>query len=194
MFQHLSRRALLPFAIAAILGVAVVWTASPYLRWRINHAITEYSEYKSENQMTSSGERLEFWRKSAKFFLEAPLIGHGTGSTQSLFEKDAIGKTKASAEVTANPHNQTLYFAVQWGIIGVALLFAMWTVHFLKFLGTGWGAWLGMIVVTQNIVGSVFNSHISDFVEGWIYVIGVGVAVGMISRSRKPEWVAATTT
>jgi O-antigen ligase len=34
--------------------------------------------------------------------------------------------------------------------------------------------------VVQNIFTSLFNSHIFDFHEGWMYVLGVGVAGGMV--------------
>jgi hypothetical protein len=36
-----------------------------------------------------------------------------------------------------------------------------------------------LLVVVQNIFTSLFNSHIFDFHEGWMYVLGVGVAGGM---------------
>jgi len=35
-------------------------------------------------------------------------------------------------------------------------------------------------VVIQNIIGSLFNSHLFDFTEGWLYVFGVGIAGGMV--------------
>jgi hypothetical protein len=35
----------------------------------------------------------------------------------------------------------------------------------------------------QNIFTSLFNSHIFDFHEGWMYVLGVGVAGGMVLRA-----------
>jgi hypothetical protein len=38
-------------------------------------------------------------------------------------------------------------------------------------------------VVVQNIFTSLFNSHIFDFHEGWMYVIGVGVAGGLAKAS-----------
>jgi len=38
--------------------------------------------------------------------------------------------------------------------------------------------------VVQNIFTSLFNSHIFDFHEGWMYVLGVGVAGGMVLRAR----------
>ena len=38
----------------------------------------------------------------------------------------------------------------------------------------------GLVIVAQNMTGSLFNSHIFDFVQGWTYVIGLGVAGGMV--------------
>ena len=57
----------------------------------------------------------------------------------------------------------------------------MWAAHIILFFrGEGLVAWIGLVVVTQNVVGSLFNSHIFDFVQGWVYVVGVGVAGGMV--------------
>ena len=112
------------------------------------------------------------------------MIGHGTGSIRGLFEEAATGaKDLASGGVIGNPHNQTLNVAIQWGAIGIGLLYAMWLVHLRLFRGEGLGAWVGLLVVVQNIFTSLFNSHIFDFHEGWMYVLGVGVAGGMVLRT-----------
>jgi hypothetical protein len=34
--------------------------------------------------------------------------------------------------------------------------------------------------VTYNVVSSLFNSHLFDFGEGWLYVFGVGLTGGMM--------------
>ena len=68
------------------------------------------------------------------------------------------------------------------GLAGTVVLFAMWLSHVLLFRGEGLVAWAGLVVVTQNIVSSLFNSHLADFTQGWGYVIGVGVAAGMVLR------------
>ena len=48
-------------------------------------------------------------RKSLHFFAEAPVIGHGTGSTRGLFEAPRRGTAVlAQGQVIGNPHNQTL--------------------------------------------------------------------------------------
>ena len=90
-----------------------------------------------------------------------------------------------NGDIISNPHNQTLNVAVQWGTIGVVLLYAMWLVHLLLFRGEGLVAWIGLLVVVQNIFTSLFNSHLFDFHEGWMYVLGVGVAGGMTLAARQ---------
>jgi len=92
--------------------------------------------------------------------------------------------------VIGNPHNQTLNVAVQWGIVGVIILYAMWLTHLLWFRGDGPANWIGLLVVVQNIFSSLFNSHIFDFHEGWMYVLGVGVAGGMALKARATESMA----
>ncbi len=91
------------------------------------------------------------------------------------------------AEVTNNPHNQTLNVAVQWGVIGIVLLYATWLAHLLLFRGDDLAAWIGLLVVVQNVSTSLFNSHLFDFHEGWLYVLGVGVAGGMVLRARRED-------
>ena len=34
----------------------------------------------------------------------------------------------------------------------------------------------------QNIISSLFNSHLFDFTHGWTYVIGVGIAGGTVLK------------
>jgi len=146
----------------------------------------DYRLYMTENVPTSIGIRLEFWKKSLQFFARAPVIGHGTGSTRGLFERAATGDTySATSQVIGNPHNQTLNVAVQWGSAGIVLLYGMWLVHLLLFRGDDLASWIGLLVVVQNIFTSLFNSHIFDFHEGWMYVLGVGVAGGMTLAARQ---------
>jgi O-antigen ligase len=47
--------------------------------------------------------------------------------------------------------------------------------------------WIGLLVVVQNVFISLFNSHLFDFHEGWMYVLGVGVAGGMTLRARRDD-------
>lgn len=142
----------------------------------------DYQRYRDSNAETSTGLRLELWKKSIQFFRDAPIIGHGTGSIRGLFEKAAVGKAGAEAVVLGNPHNQTLNVAVQWGVVGMMALYAMWLSHVMFFRWDKWAATIGLLIVTQNILSSLFNSHLFDFTESWINILGVGIACGMQRR------------
>ncbi len=147
---HLKRRGRIVTLCAIAVLASAAWVASPRLQATTASAFSQYNQYEESSRSTSVGLRLEFWRKSLGFFAEAPLLGHGTGSTRGLFEQAAIGQTGAAAEVIGNPHNQTLNAAVQWGMLGVAVLYAMWLVHLLLFRGDGLASWVGLLVVVQT--------------------------------------------
>jgi O-antigen ligase len=182
--MHLRWRTNLAILGLAVVIAAIAWTASPQLEGTVSTFKRDYQLYEENGTSTSIGERLQYWQKSLRFFAEAPVIGHGTGATQGLFEKVATGPAVlAAGKVINNPHNQTLNVAVQWGALGVAVLFAMWLLHLTLFRGGGLANWLGLLVVVQNIFTSLFNSHIFDFHEGWMYVLGVGVAGGMVLKA-----------
>ena len=104
-------------ACLTVLG-AVGWSTSPVLRTKATSLFPPYRLYEPAGEPTSIEIRYEFWRKSAEFIREAPLIGHGTGSIRRLFEQATLNQTGAAAEITGNPHNQTLSVAIQWGIAG----------------------------------------------------------------------------
>jgi hypothetical protein len=183
---HLKWRTSVMIFGALVVMAGLAWATSPQLQTTLDTFSRDYRLYKTQNVPTSIGMRLEFWKKSLQFFAEAPVIGHGTGSTRGLFERAATGDTySATSQVIGNPHNQTLNVAVQWGSAGIILLYAMWLVHLLLFRGDGLVAWIGLLVVVQNIFTSLFNSHIFDFHEGWMYVLGVGVAGGMTLAARQ---------
>jgi O-antigen ligase len=192
--KYLGRRAALALFGAAMATALVVWSTSPYLRLRVSNIAIEYRDYKETHLVTSTGERIEWWGKSLDFIGEAPLFGNGTGSIKHLFERNGVVLDGWRTSIE-NPHNQTLNVAIQWGLLGCVILYAMWCSHLLLFGGFSLAAWVGLIVVVQNFVSSMFNSHLFDFNEGWIYVVGVGTAGGLVlnqtfvSMWPKPEGV-----
>jgi O-antigen ligase len=182
---HLRWRVNLMIAAALIAISAIAFATSPQLRWTVETFSRDYRLYEQQGTATSIGERLEYWRAALQFFATAPLAGHGTGSTKGLFEEaERSPGWLAGMRIFPNPHNQTLNAAVQWGVLGIAVLYAMWLLHLLLFRGEGLANWIGLLVVVQNIFTSLFNSHIFDFHEGWMYVLGVGVAGGMVLKGR----------
>ena len=182
--MRLSWRGMIIFFAGAVIVGTAGWYSSPYLRVRTETIWTDLQRYEETGTDSSSAQRVNFWKRSIEFIWKAPLIGNGTGSIHSLFEKSAFGQSGPAGIAAANPHNQTFGVAIQLGLLGAAVLWAMWIAHLFLFQGSGLANWIGLVLVVQNIVGSLFNSHLFDFGQGWTYVIGVGVAGGIALKAR----------
>ena len=180
------------FVLAVALGVAF-WFTSPSLRAHVYNSLDEFREFNTRNTATSIGRHVAFLKELLEIISSAPLIGHGTGSIAEEFRQVTSGKDGAAGVPTVNPHNQTFAVAIQIGLIGAIVLWSMWIAHIRLFRGEGVIAWLGTVVVVENIVSSTVHSHLFDFANGWLYVFGVGVLGGMILRQQTKSWVATPT-
>jgi hypothetical protein len=174
---------LMAIFLAAVAGSAM-WFASPVLRDRVARTLVEMQEYRAADRATSIGEHIAFLKESLAIIASAPIIGHGTGSIDEEFHRITAGKTGVSAKPTVNPHNQTFAVAIQLGLVGAAALWAMWIAHLLLFSGEGAVAWIGLVVVVENILSSMVHSHLFDFNNGWLYVFATGVLGGTILNER----------
>jgi O-antigen ligase len=189
-----SRGAFFALVSGAILA-GMVWSTSPYLRGRVTGVMQEIQSSQTSGppvsaageSLISAGQHLSLLKKSIQFIGEAPLVGHGTGSITELFRQSALGQTGVDAVIWTNPHNQTFAVAIQLGILGAILLYAMWTSHAVLFSRAGLEGWIGTLLVTQNVISCLFNSHLFDFTQGWTYVFGVGVIGGAVMRRRQRE-------
>lgn len=176
--------------ISFFILAAAAWPSANYLRQRVVTLVQEVVDHQPTGIATPAGERLEFWKKSIESIKASPVLGHGTGSIPDQFRRAAAGRSGMAGEASVNPHNQIFAVGIQLGIVGMALLMAIWTAHLALFRLSGLAAWTGLVIVIQNIVSSLFNSHLFDFTHGWGYVIGVGVAGGAVlkeARAREPR-------
>ncbi len=172
-------------AIACSAGLVLavgLWETSSNIREKLLQTAHEVQAYNATQEANSTGLHIEFLKRSVTFIREAPLIGHGTGSLAELFHQSTAWGFGAAGVAASNPHNQIFAVALQLGLVGVLVLLAMWTAHYFMFRSTGWMAWVGTVVVVENIVSAAFNSHLFDFTQGWLYAIGVGVVGGMVLR------------
>jgi O-antigen ligase len=179
------------FRWRGLLGAAILFAVAggiaaeaPYLHQRLAQSISELRAYESRDALNSTSQHLAFLQESLSIVATAPIIGHGTGTIGEQFRLATIGQTGPAAVGSVNPHNQILAIAIQLGLLGTAVLVAMWIAHIMLFRSAGLIAWIGLVVVAQNVVASTFNSHLFDFTQAWLYIFGVGVAGGMAMRER----------
>jgi O-antigen ligase len=182
--KHLNWKGMASLLLAGAVAAALTWSLVRPVRDNVTNLLNEVRQFQPAGESTRAGERLEFWRKSLGFIADAPIVGHGTGSIHDQFRRSVAQETGMAALASENPHNQTFAVAIQLGLAGAVVLFAMWMAHLSVFRGSGFAAWVGLVVVTQNVVSSLFNSHLFDFTQGWAYVVGVGVTAGVVFRDK----------
>lgn len=99
--------------------VGVLFTSSPLLRGRVDLALQQINSYMSGDMtLTSIGARLDMWKISLQMIADSPLWGHGTGSYRVLAEQIYTDRV-VCATSCIHPHNQFLFFGVEYGLLGV---------------------------------------------------------------------------
>ena len=89
------------------------------------------------NRPTSTGQRLEYWTQALGWIREAPLIGHGTGSTKQLFENAADRQAGSlGAEASATPTTRRSSSRSSGDCSACIVLYAMWFFHYRLFRGS----------------------------------------------------------
>lgn len=101
----------------SILCILSVFYFSDNFSNRFQLAVAEYKNQDS-NELTSVGQRVEFFKKSVVLIKERPLFGWGTGAYGKEFCRVAISPEWCQAG-KAHPHNQFLSFGVQLGFFGI---------------------------------------------------------------------------
>jgi O-antigen ligase len=132
----------------------------------------------------SAKERITFWVNSLKIIKKHPIIGTGTGS----FRNEYIKVRTASQPMTTNPHNEYLYVAVQFGIVGLLvlllLLYFQWRDSFS--LPTNMRM-LAQAMLVAIAVGSLFNSWLLDNLESNFFVLFTALSFAALSMQSKTK-------
>jgi O-antigen ligase len=181
---HFGWKGIVGSLVALALIGSLLWSSSGYFRSQILGTVEGTQRIGTDYISISTGLRLEIWSKSIELIMQAPLIGHGTGAIPHSLGAGAQEPSVAGPVAAFNPHNEIFRIGIQTGLLGIAVLIAMWISHLMLFRNAGSIGWIGTVIVTQNIVSSMFNSHLADFTQAWLYAFGVGVAGGMVLRQR----------
>jgi O-antigen ligase len=139
----------------------------------------EVTDYRRHNAITSTGLRLEWYRKALSVIAERPWIGYGVGSVRVAFEPVTAGRVGAAGQMTRNPHNEFLLMGVQMGLPGIGL-FVVFLIQLARsarqapaFERNALWAWLAIFAF-----GSLANSFLLDFTEGHVLTLLCGIVLG----------------
>lgn len=140
---------------------------SPVVKKRIELTVSQLKYHMSAapdkawgREYTVHQDRFYMWKGAIQLFLENPLIGVGTGGYSA-----SLKETRDSDDpVIAHPHNNILYMATSYGMIGIVLF--IWL--FWELLRNGWkekNTLVGHLVLCAALVlflNGLFNTTILD--------------------------------
>lgn len=189
MLWALPRRWRLAGLMAPVLFAGLAMTVAPQFNTRLSMAIEEATAYKTQNDATtSSGQRLNFWRRSLQAIAEKPLYGHGAGSWNREYRRlENYNPSPVTAEVR-NPHQEYLLWGVHLGVGGI-VLFVMFLVALLR---DSQGFSVPVRRATHSVVAvlavaCLFNSSVFDALIGEFFCIVLGLLLAFGLQERRPS-------
>jgi O-antigen ligase len=194
LLHQLPRRHRWLVFLVPILSVALVFQLSTAFRDRMNQVVSEVALHRQgSTQDTSSGTRLEYWRASLQAIAERPLLGHGAGSWNQAYRRLKGPQASALNDTVSDPHQLFLLWAVEGGLLGLALLcavlVALWR-HGTRMAAVDAGAMRATTLAL--VISGLFNSMIYGIGMGDFFCIGLGIlaalgrdSAGMFERQQR---------
>ncbi len=172
-----------PFVL--LLGLAL---GSTSVRERMTGAAQELDSYtKIGDTNSSSGERLNYWRRSIESMVQHPLTGSGVGSWNAEYRRLDQGRGPVNAQNVRNPHQEYLLWGVEAGVIGMALLLNFFAAVYRDTLtmaapvARASRSVLAALALACLVNSSLFDATIGDF---FCVALGLLLALGWHTRPR----------
>jgi len=185
---------ILPFLLA--LGL---FFSSTKVRDRLTKVETEVQSYSTQVEpVTSSGVRLNLWRRAIQTIGQHPLTGTGVGSWSSEFNRLQREQNPAHIDIASNgnPHQEYLLWGVQLGIPGILLLFALMlsvlrdTTKMEKHHARATQSTLLALAIACLFNSSIYDAHIGDFfciLIGLLLALGLGKTTSQVATMHQHE-------
>jgi O-antigen ligase len=140
----------------------------------------------NQNQVTSSGQRLELWSNTLALVKKHPFFGGGAGSLEYEYRKYTPEDRIVVAKKFGNPHSHYVLTLQETGIVGLGLFFLFWLTHWKVASKLAYQpyevALKGLIVIF--IVTSFFNCMFWGG-EGKFYYLMAGLLLSAYNNKHK---------
>ena len=149
--RHRWLALLVPVLLAAIVGLGSERMQERWRKAQTDVLALQEGPLKEENSL---GFRIDAWQKSVQAVAEKPVWGHGVGAWNQAYA--AQGGTIPKAN---DPHQQFLLWAVESGLVGVALFAGFLTLLWRNAFALPWPArWCLRSVVAIEVLTGLVNS------------------------------------
>lgn len=178
LFRHFVMRrqwkSLLFGTLALIATPFILYQTIPSVQKRIDYTLYDWSTLNKTGEVnTSDALRVVSWDVGWKTITKKPILGYGIQSMdKSLAEQYATTYPQITKENMLRPHNQFLFFALEYGSLGAFLSFIalgclVW------FFGRSTGVIVWILFFLYCFIDSPFNRQIID--AAFWYGLGLSI-------------------
>ena len=169
--------------LAFLVFCVLIFMSNEKMQNRFGLAIQEIQNYHFENDYTSVGSRLHMWYSSAGFIQQAPLLGHGMGAYPVVSEAH-FQDPDMCLHGCRHPHNQYLFYTVEFGLIGLALLMFVLYQSFLKHRSMSPESTMPLVVLVVFVLSSLVETTL--WYRGFLYLFVPLLALSMLGPNKPP--------
>ena len=192
IMSELPRRLRLVALAVPFLLVLILFFSSTKVRERLMMVKTEVASYSTQVQpTTSSGIRLELWRRAVQIIAENPVAGAGVGAWSTEYNRLQRSQNPAHVDIAGNgnPHQEYLLWGVQLGIPGMALFCALLLAGLRDSLKMEQAhARALQSTVLALAIACAFNASIYDALIGDFFCVLLGLLLALgLTRVASPD-------
>ena len=178
IFSLGSRQRLMAIFTILFLFVAIVMSSSK-IQGRIEQAKMDIASYEYKNNYSSIGSRLHMWFTGAQLIKEAPLLGHGLGS-YPVVSAEKFKDPAMCAIACVHPHNQYIFYAIEFGSIGFLLFLSFFVSFFIRSSSNTSSRITSNAILLVIIIVGLFD--ITLWYRGFIYMFVPLLALNISSN------------
>jgi len=180
---------LMAVVLAPVLILALATLSSGKVSKRLSDMVSESQSYAQQGSAeSSSGFRLNAWKRSVQAMSQAPVIGHGVGSwtlTIKRLEGPSAEKVFGTNEAS-NPHQEYLLWGVELGLAGILLLLGVIGAALRdaqRFAPPIERATVSLLAALA--VACLFNSALYDALVGDYFCVALGLLMALGLRTNR---------
>lgn len=190
MWQIPRRWRVVSLLVFPLVMFGLMYASSAKFQGKVAQVITESQNYSVQNDnISSSGFRLNAWRRSLQAMAEQPLTGFGVGSwTLTVKRIEGANANQVFGDgLSSNPHQEFLLWGVELGVVG-SLLLLLWVAALVRdAMRFDLPLQRALIsVVAVMVVGCLFNSSLYDALIGDFFCITLGLLLALGVRTDAP--------
>ena len=190
VYNLFRKRNIFKILLVSVLLVSMM-LLSPIVRSRISESVDQLKYHLNTDQKSAWGreytvkhERFYLWYGAIHIFKDNPFFGVGTGGYGTVLKQ----MRSPDDPLIAHPHNDILYMAVSYGLIGVAAFFWLFG-EIIKNAFAQRHNLLGFFVLSTTLVilvSGLFNAQILDAGMAFFLAVTVGLQQGF-PQFKNPE-------